>query len=110
MVVNGKNLLAARVDGIQMNDLKTMIDEFKQKLGSAVIVLASAVDGKVALACGVTKDYVEQGQNAGKIVKEVAVICGGNGGGRPDMATAGATDVSQIEAGLAKVAEILSES
>lgn len=110
VVTNGFNVLTAQIDGIAMNDLKAMIDEFKQKLGSAVIVLASAVDGKVALACGLTKDYVDQGLNAGKIVKEVAIICGGNGGGRPDMATAGATDASQIEAGLAKVAEILAES
>ena len=110
VVTNGFNVLTAQIDGIAMNDLKTMIDEFKQKLGSAVIVLASAVDGKVALACGVTKDYVGAGLNAGKIVKEVAQICGGNGGGRPDMATAGATDASQIETGLKRVVEILSEN
>ena len=107
-VVNGINVLTARIDDIAMNDLKTMIDEFKQKIGTVVIVLASVKDGKVNLACGVTTDYVDQGLNAGKIVKEVAIICGGNGGGRPDMATAGATDASQIEAGFEKVAEMLS--
>ena len=106
VVVNGFNVLTARVDGVTMNDLKTMIDEFKQKLGSAVVVLASSVDDKVALACGVTADYVKQGVNAGKIVKEVAMICGGNGGGRPDMATAGGSDAGKIKEGFAKVATI----
>ena len=105
-VINGINVLTARIDGVAMNDLKTMIDEFKQKLESAVIVLASTVDDKVSLACGVTADYVEQGLNAGKIVKEIAIICGGNGGGRPDMATAGAQDASKIEAGFEKVATL----
>jgi len=106
-VVNGINLLTARIDGVAMNDLKAMIDEFKQKLSDVVIVLASYVDDKVSLACGVTPSYVEQGINAGKIVKEVAMICGGNGGGRPDMATAGAKDADKIEAGLSKVSELL---
>ncbi|MCL2558841.1 MAG: alanine--tRNA ligase [Turicibacter sp.] len=108
-VINGFNVLTARIDGVVMNDLKTMIDEFKQKLNSAVIVLASAADDKVALACGVTADYVKQGLNAGQLVKEVAQVCGGNGGGRPDMATAGAKDASKIEVGFAKVATIIEE-
>jgi len=106
-VVNGINLLTARLDGVAMNDLKTMIDEFKQKLADVVIVLASEVEGKVSLACGVTPEYVKQGLNAGKIVKEVAMICGGNGGGRPDMATAGAKEADKIETALEKVKELL---
>ena len=109
-VVNGLNVLTARIDGVGMNDLKTMIDELKQKLGNAVIVLASSVDEKVALACGVTDDYMKKGINAGMIVKAVAMICGGNGGGRSDMATAGARDVSKIEEGFAKVVSIIDTS
>ena len=108
-VVNGFNILTARIDGVAMNDLKTMIDAFKQKLNHAVIVLASTTADKVSLACGVTADYVKQGLNAGKIVKEVAIICGGNGGGRPDMATAGASDASKIGEGFAKVDAIIEE-
>jgi len=106
-VINGINLLTARIDGLAMNDLKVMIDEFKQKLPDVVIVLASEAEGKVSLACGVTPDYVKQGINAGKIVKEVAMVCGGNGGGRPDMATAGAKEANKIEEALAKVGELL---
>ena len=106
-VVNGINLLTARIDGVAMNDLKKMIDELKQKISDVVIVLASDVDGKVALACGVTPEYVKQGLNAGKIVKEVAMICGGNGGGRPDMATAGAKDADKIVVAFEKVKELL---
>ena len=109
VVVNGFNVLTARIDGVVMNDLKTMVDELKQKLGSAIVVLASANQDKVALACGVTADYTKQGINAGQLVKEVALICGGNGGGRADMATAGAPDMSKIEAGLAKVGAIIEE-
>ena len=108
-VVNGFNVLTAHISVAAMNDLKTMIDDFKQKIGSAVIVLASSIDDKVALACGVTTDYVAQGLNASVIVKEVAMICGGNGGGRPDMATAGAKDAGKIEEGFAKVVSIIEE-
>jgi len=106
-VINGVNLLTARIDGIAMNDLKTMIDEFKQKSDNLVILLASSVNDKVNLACGVTAGYTKAGLNAGKIVKEAAIICGGNGGGRPDMATAGAKDESMIEKAFAKVVEII---
>ena len=90
--VAGITVLTANLVDVDMNHLRQMVDEFKQQLSSAVIVLASAVDGKVAISCGVTPDYAKQGVHAGKIVKEVATICGGGGGGRPDMAQAGAKD------------------
>lgn len=106
-VVNGFTVLTANLVDVDMNHLRQMVDEFKQKLTSAVIVLASAVDGKVAISCGVTSDYVKQGVHAGKIVKEVASICGGGGGGRPDMAQAGAKDASKINEALQNVDEWL---
>ena len=105
--VNGFTVLTANLVDVDMNHLRQMIDEFKQKLNSAVIVLASAVNGKVAISCGVTSDYVKQGVHAGKIVKEVATICGGGGGGRPDMAQAGAKDASKINEALQNVDEWL---
>ena len=105
--VNGFTVLTANLVDVDMNHLRQMIDEFKQQLTSAVIVLASAVDGKVAISCGVTNDYVKQGVHAGKIVKEVASICGGGGGGRPDMAQAGAKDASKINEALQNVDEWL---
>jgi len=106
-VIGSYNVLMSRIDGISMNDLKAMVDSFKQKLSSAIIVLASSVDDKVNLVCGVTPDYVKEGINAGKLVKEIAITCGGNGGGRPDMATAGAKDAGKIEDGFTKVREML---
>jgi len=105
--VNGFTVLTAKLKDVDMKHLLQMTDEFKQKLNSAVIVLASSVNGKVAISCGVTADYVKSGIHAGKIVKEVATICGGGGGGRPDMAQAGAKDAGKIEIALQKVDEWL---
>ncbi len=105
--VAGITVLTANLVDVDMNHLRQMVDEFKQQLSSVVIVLASAVDGKVAISCGVTPDYVKQGVHAGKIVKEVATICGGGGGGRPDMAQAGAKDATKIEEALKNVDEWL---
>lgn len=105
--VCGLTVLTANLVDVDMNHLRQMVDEFKQQLNSAVIVLASSVDGKVAISCGVTADYVQRGVHAGKIVKEVATICGGGGGGRPDMAQAGAKDASKIDSALQSVDEWL---
>ena len=105
--VNGFKVLTASLKDVDMNNLRQMTDEFKQKIGSAVIVLASSIDGKVAISCGVTADYVKAGAHAGKLIKEVATVCGGGGGGRPDMAQAGAKDASKIDEALQKVDEWL---
>ncbi|WNC16771.1 alanine--tRNA ligase [Brevibacillus brevis] len=105
--VDGKNVLAARVSAVDMDNLRGMVDELKNKLGSAVIVLG-AVDGdKVNLVAGVTKDLMDQGIHAGKIIKEVATRCGGGGGGRPDMAQAGGKDPSKLQEALDAVAELV---
>ncbi len=89
MTVDGVNVLAAKVNVADMNNLRTMMDDLKNKLESAVVVLASVNDDKVNILAGVTKDLISQGYHAGKLVKEVASRCGGGGGGRPDMAQAG---------------------
>ena len=68
-----------------MNNLRAMADDLKQKLESVVLVLGSPQGDKVNLIAGVTKDYIEKGFHAGKLIKEVATRCGGGGGGRPDM-------------------------
>lgn len=105
--VDGMNVLAARVSAVDMDNLRGMVDELKNKLGSAVIVLG-AVDGeKVNLVAGVTKDLMDQGIHAGKIIKEVATRCGGGGGGRPDMAQAGGKDPSKLQEALDAVAEFV---
>ncbi|MED1952494.1 alanine--tRNA ligase [Brevibacillus centrosporus] len=105
--VDGMNVLAARVSAVDMDNLRGMVDELKNNLGSAVIVLG-AVDGdKVNLVAGVTKDLMDQGIHAGKIIKEVATRCGGGGGGRPDMAQAGGKDPSKLQEALDAVAEFV---
>ncbi|ASI79708.1 alanine--tRNA ligase [Bacillus cereus group sp. Bc002] len=105
MTVDGVNVLAAKVNVADMNNLRTMMDDLKNKLQSAVVVLASVNDDKVNILAGVTKDLISQGYHAGKLVKEVASRCGGGGGGRPDMAQAGGKNPAQVEEALAFVQE-----
>ncbi|MGA9227509.1 MAG: alanine--tRNA ligase, partial [Mesobacillus sp.] len=82
--VNGVQLLAARVQAADMNSLRNMADDLKQKLGSAVILLGTTDGSKVNLIAAVTDDLISKGYQAGKLIKEAASICGGGGGGRPD--------------------------
>ncbi|MFK4290200.1 alanyl-tRNA synthetase [Bacillus sp. RC240] len=105
MTVDGVNVLAAKVNVADMNNLRTMMDDLKNKLESAVVVLASVNEDKVNILAGVTKDLISQGYHAGKLVKEVASRCGGGGGGRPDMAQAGGKNPAQVEEALAFVQE-----
>ncbi|MEH7887132.1 alanine--tRNA ligase [Bacillus sp. JJ1609] len=95
--VNGVQLLAARVQAADMNSLRNMADELKQKLGSAVILLGTSDGSKVNLIAAVTDDLISKGYQAGKLIKEAASICGGGGGGRPDMAQAGGKDPSKLD-------------
>jgi alanyl-tRNA synthetase len=103
--IDGIMVLAAKVQGADMNNLRNMADDLKQKLGSVVIVLGSAHEGKVNLIAAVTKDLIEKGYHAGKLIKEVASRCGGGGGGRPDMAQAGGKDPEKLDAALQFVDE-----
>ncbi|ANU25601.1 alanine--tRNA ligase [Planococcus versutus] len=96
-------VLSVKVEAKDNNQLRQMMDDLKSKMNKAVIVLG-AVDGdKVMLAAGVTKDLAGGDYHAGQIVKYVAEQCGGKGGGRPDMAMAGAKDANQLEAALESV-------
>jgi alanyl-tRNA synthetase len=103
--INGVTVLSAKVNAGDMNNLRNMADDIKQKLGSAVIVLGSVDEDKVNIIAGVTKDLIEKGFHAGKLVKEVASRCGGGGGGRPDMAQAGGKDPEKLEGALQFVYE-----
>lgn len=98
--INGVKVLAAKIQKADMNALRNMADDLKEKLGSAVIVLGSPTENKVNLIAAVTKDLVEKGYHAGKLIKEVATRCGGGGGGRPDMAQAGGKDPERLESAL----------
>jgi len=110
--VSGIKVLAERMDGLDINELRNTADMLKSKLGSSVVILASGSDGKVSLIISATKDAVERGIHCGKIVGEAAKAAGGGGGGRPDMAQAGGKDVNGIdkavEIALNKVKESLS--
>ena len=96
-------VLATRVDAKDNNQLRQMMDDLKEKMTSAVIVLGAADGDKVMLCAGVTKDIVGGAYHAGNIVKSVAEACGGKGGGRPDMAMAGAKEVSKLDEALNSV-------
>jgi alanyl-tRNA synthetase len=106
--INGVRIVAARVSGADRDNLRQLVDTLRQKLGSGVVVLASADDGKVALITGVTKDLIPR-VHAGKIVQELAKLVGGSGGGRPDLAEAGGKDTSAIERALSTVYPLLEQ-
>jgi alanyl-tRNA synthetase len=104
--VKDVRLIAAQVNGFDRDALRQLVDVLRQKLGSGVIVLASADDGKVALITAVTKDLIPK-LHAGKIVQELAKLVGGSGGGRPDLAEAGGKDTSGIQNALDQVYPLL---
>jgi len=97
--VKGVKVLAHRVDNLERGQMRTLVDQLRDKIGSGVVVLGSASDGNVALIVGVTKDLTSRVQ-AGKVVGAVAQKVGGKGGGRPDLAEAGGKDASQLDAAL----------
>jgi alanyl-tRNA synthetase len=109
VVVDGIQVLAQRVDSLDRGQLRTLVDNLRNKLGSGVVVLGSAQeDGKVALITGVTRDLTSR-LSAGKIIGPLAQKVGGSGGGRPDMAEAGGKDVSALNATLASAPEVVRE-
>ena len=105
--VNGYKLLTAKVDNVDMNGLRNMGDKIKQDLGSCLVVLASEKDGKVMLMAMASDDAIKAGAHAGNVIKEIAPIVGGGGGGRPNMAQAGGKKPEAIEEALEKVKSIL---
>jgi len=102
--ISGIKVLAAMLEGADANTLRETMDKLKDKLKSAAIVLASANDGKVSLAAGVTPDLIAK-IKAGDLVNFVAQQVGGKGGGKPDMAMAGGTDASALPKALASVSD-----
>jgi alanyl-tRNA synthetase len=105
--VSGIKVLAQRVPAVDRGQMRTLVDNLRQKLGSGVVILGSAQpDGKVALIVGVTKDLTAKLQ-AGKIIAALAPKVGGSGGGRPDLAEAGGKDASQLDAALAAAPEVV---
>jgi len=106
--INGIKVLAKTVDNIDRNALRTMVDDLKVRIGSGVIVLGTVADGKANFVVGVTEDLIkEKGLKAGDIIKRVAEIAGGSGGGRPDMAQAGGKDPSKVSDAIAETSRII---
>ncbi|HEY1500909.1 MAG TPA: alanine--tRNA ligase [Acidobacteriaceae bacterium] len=107
--VAGVKVLAQRVDGLDRGQMRTLVDNLRNKLGSGVVVMGGAQEeGKVALIVGVTKDLIAKIQ-AGKIIAQIAKRVGGSGGGRPDMAEAGGKDAGQLDAALKSAAEVVKQ-
>ncbi|CAO97712.1 alanine--tRNA ligase [Erwinia tasmaniensis] len=102
VTLKGTKLLVSELSDVEPKMLRTMVDDLKNQLGSAIIVLATVVDGKVSLITGVTKDLTDR-IKAGELVGELALQVGGKGGGRPDMAQAGGADALALPAALAGV-------
>jgi alanyl-tRNA synthetase len=100
--IKGVKLLVSQLDNVEPKMLRTMVDDLKNQLGSAIIVLATVVDDKVSLIVGVTKDLTDR-VKAGELIATIASQVGGKGGGRPDMAQAGGTDAQALPAALAGV-------
>ena len=105
--INGVNLVTAKFEGMDMNTLRETADSLRDKLGSGVVVMANVADNKVNFIVTATKDVLEKGIHSGNIVREVAQIAGGKGGGRPNMAQAGASDVTKVEEALNYAGEVI---
>jgi alanyl-tRNA synthetase len=104
--VKGVKVMVQRVDGLERGPMRDLVDQMRGKLGSGVVVLGAASEGKVSLIVGVTKDLTAKLQ-AGKIVGMLAGMVGGKGGGRPDLAEAGGSDAGALDGALAKAAEVV---
>ena len=107
--VKGVKVLTVRADGVDMNGLRNLGDQLKEKLGEGVVVIASVLDGKVNLMAAVTDEAQKKGAHAGNLIKAIAGLVGGGGGGRPNMAQAGGKNPEGVADALAKVAEVVSE-
>nr|WP_314463383.1 alanine--tRNA ligase [uncultured Clostridium sp.] len=107
--VKGMKVLAVKVLDVDMNGLRNLGDQLKDKLGEGVIVIASVQDGKVNLMAAVTDEAQKKGAHAGNLIKAIASLVGGGGGGRPNMAQAGGKNPAGVDACLSKVTEVVGE-
>ena len=107
--VNGVKLLAAKVSGVDMNGLRDLGDQLKAKIAEGVVVLMSDLDGKVNMVAMATDGAMKKGAHAGNLIKGIAALVGGGGGGRPNMAQAGGKNPAGIDEAIKKSAEVLKE-
>ena len=105
--VKDVSVISGRIDGTSLDAARNLCDDIKARNEASVTVLAIVTDGKLNFICSCGKDAIAKGAHAGKIVKDVATICNGGGGGRPDSATAGGKDLSRVQDALSSVASIV---
>ena len=107
MEIGGIKLLATSVDGVDMDGLRDLGDQLKDRLGEGVVVLISGQDGKVNMIAMATDGAQKAGAHAGNLIKGIASLVGGGGGGRPGMAQAGGKNPAGIPAAVAQAAKVL---
>jgi alanyl-tRNA synthetase len=107
--VNGVAVLSARIDGLDADGLRAVVDTLRDRLGSGVVCVGSVLDGKINLVAAVTKDLTGR-FHAGKLIQAVAKVVGGGGGGRPDLAQAGGKDAAKLDAALELVYDLVAKS
>ena len=105
--VKGVKLLAVRLSGVDMNGLRDLGDQLKEKLGEGVVVLLSEQDGRVNIVAMATEEAQKKGAHAGNLIKGIAGLVGGGGGGRPNMAQAGGKNPAGIDQAIAEAAKVL---
>ena len=105
--INGVKFLASSMQGVDMNGLRDLGDQLKEKLGEGVVVLISELDGRVNLVVMATDGAMKQGAHAGNLIKGIAALVGGGGGGRPGMAQAGGKNPAGIPDAIAEAAKVL---
>ena len=107
--IAGVKFIASRMEGVDANGLRELGDSLKEKIGEGVIVLASVTDGKVQLMATATDGVMKKGAHAGNLIKGIAKLVGGGGGGRPNMAMAGGKDAAGVDAALAEAEKVLAD-
>ena len=107
--VNGVKLLATKVSGVDMNGLRELGDQLKSKIAEGIVVLMSDLDGKVNMVAMATDGAMKKGAHAGNLIKGIAALVGGGGGGRPNMAQAGGKNPAGIDEAITKSTEVLKE-
>ncbi|MDD6072151.1 MAG: DHHA1 domain-containing protein, partial [Clostridiales bacterium] len=106
IAVGDFNVIATAVEGVDMNGLRDLGDQLKTKVGEGIVVIASSNDGKVNLIAMATDGAVKKGAHAGNLIKEIAPIVGGGGGGRPNMAQAGGKNPAGVGDAVEKAKEV----
>ena len=105
--VKGVKVLATKLSGVDMNKLRDLGDELKTKIGEGVVVLLSETDGKVSMVAMATDGAMAKGAHAGNLIKGIAALVGGGGGGRPNMAQAGGKNPAGIDSAIEEAKKVL---